>query len=95
MAYGEEGDFFVGVENDGEDGRGVVIHGELSPCDRGDRGDLCVTGDCEYLCLPLCFEDRDGDKGSTSGAVTCVFSDACEFEYEFERASEGGEADED
>jgi hypothetical protein len=30
VAYGEEGDFFVGVEN-GEAGRGVVIHGEVSP----------------------------------------------------------------
>jgi len=98
VAHGE-GDFFVGVENDGEDGRGVVIHGELSLCDRGDRGDFCVctqvTDDCEYLCPLLCFEDKDGRKGSTSGAVTCVFSDACEFEYELERANEGGEADED
>lgn len=40
VVYGEEGDFFVGVEN-GEGGRGVDIHGEVSPCDCGDRGDFC------------------------------------------------------
>jgi len=104
---GEEGDFFVGLENVGEGGRGVVIHGEVSLCDRGDRGDLGDRGDfcvctqvtdidCGYLCILPGFDDKDGgNKGSTSGAVACVFSDACEFVHELERAREGGDADED
>lgn len=101
VAYGEEGDFFVGVENDGEGGRGLVNHGEFSLCDRGDRGDFCVCtcvtdADLAYLCPLRGFDDRDGGiKGSASGAVTCVFSDACEFVHELERANEGGDADED
>jgi len=99
---GEEGDFLVGVEK-GEGGRGVVIHGEFSLCDRGDRGDRgdfwvgkYVTDDCVYLCALPCFGDKEGGiKVSTSGAVTCLFSDACEFVHELERANEGGDADED
>jgi hypothetical protein len=96
---GEEGDFLVGVEK-GEGGRGVVIHGEFSLCDRGDRGDfwVCtqVTDDCVYLCALPCLDDKEGGiKVSTSGAVTCIFSDACEFVHELERAKEGGDADED
>lgn len=96
---GEEGDFLVGVEK-GEGGRGVVIHGEFSLCDRGDRGDfwVCtqVTDDCVYLCALPCFDDKEGGiKVSTSGAVTCIFSDACEFVHELERAKEGGDADDD
>jgi len=91
VAYGEEGD----------GGRGVVIHGEAPFCDRGDRGDLCVCthvadDDFVYLCILLGFDDRDGgNTGSTSGAVMCVFSDACEFVQELERPNEGGDADED